>query len=65
MEGTDMKLTAKRANDLKRMVKKVTGRNMKDIEIEAFGDEFIEYSFYLSEYDRAKGRKTYDRITLK
>lgn len=60
-----MRLTIKRANDLKRMVKKATGRNMKDIEIEAFSDDFIEYSFYSSGYDRAKNRKTYDRIALK
>lgn len=60
-----MRLTTKRANDLKRMVKKVTGRNMKDIEIEAFGNDFIEYSFYSSGYDRTKNRKTYDRIALK
>lgn len=60
-----MKPTTKRVNDMKRMVKKATERNMKDIEIEAFGDDFIEYSFYSSGYDRAKNRKTYDRIALK
>lgn len=65
MEETKMKLTVKETGELKRMVKKATGRNIKDIEIEAFSDDFIEYSFYSSGYDRAKNRKTYDRIALK
>ena len=47
------------------MVKKATGRNMKDIEIEAFGNDFIEYSYFALGYDRIKNKRTYDKITLK
>lgn len=35
---------------------------MKDIEIEAFGDDFIEFSFYKTNYDRVTNKKSYERI---
>ena len=35
---------------------------MKDIEIEAFGDTFIEFSFYKTNYDRVTKKKSYKRI---
>lgn len=60
-----MKLTVKETNELKRMVKKATGRNMKDIEVESFSDGFVEYSYFASGYDRTKNKRTYDKITLK
>lgn len=57
-----MYITKKEENELKREVKKATGFNMKDIEIEAFGDNFIEFSFYKTNYDRVTNKKSYKRI---
>ena len=57
-----MYITKKEENELKREVKKATNFNMKDIEIEAFWDTFIEFSFYKTNYDRVTNKKTYKRI---
>ena len=57
-----MLLTKKEESKLKREVKKKTGFNMKDIEIEMFGDHFIEFSFYKTNYDRVTHKKSYQRV---
>lgn len=57
-----MYITKKELNKLKREVKMQTGFNMKDVEIEAFGDSFIEFSFYKTNYDRVTNKKSYERI---
>lgn len=57
-----MTITKKELNELKREVKNATGNAMKDIEIEAFGKDFIEYSYYKTNYDKVANRKSYDRI---
>lgn len=57
-----MYITKKEENELKREIKKATNFNMKDIEIEAFGDTFIEFSFYKTNYDRVTNKKSYKRI---
>ena len=57
-----MMITKKEENTLKREVKKATGLNMKDIEIESFGSAFVEYSFYKTNYDRVTNKKSYGRI---
>ena len=57
-----MYITKKEENELKREVKKATNFDMKDIEIEAFGDTFIEFSFYKTNYDRVTKKKSYKRI---
>ena len=56
-------MTQKEINELKREVKKATGRNMKDIEIEAVGMDFITYSFYETNYARVTNKKTYKTIS--
>lgn len=55
-------MTKKEMNVLKKEVKKATGRNMNTFEIEAYGDDYIIYSFYNSNYDRAIGNKTKEKI---
>lgn len=55
----NMKVTKKFENELKRKVKSLTGFKMKDIEIEAFGDHFIEFSFYKTNYNRVTNVKSF------
>lgn len=57
-----MWITKKEERELKREVKNATDINMKDIEIEAFGDHFIEFSFYKTNYDKVTNNKSYGRI---
>lgn len=56
------KMTKKEINELKKEVKKATGRNMKDIEIEAWGDDFISYCFYRTNYDRVTNNQSHETI---
>lgn len=58
-----MKLTKKEIEGLKREVKTATGENIKDIEsIEAYGNDFIVYGYYRTNYDKAIGNLTKERI---
>lgn len=57
-----MYITKKEENELKREVKRATGFSIKNVEIEAFGDNFIEFSFYKTNYDRVTNKKSYKRI---
>ena len=57
-----MKLTTKEINELKREVKKATGRNMKDIDILAYGTDFITFGYYESNYDRVTNNITSETI---
>lgn len=54
-----MKVTKAFENELKRKVKTLTGFKMKDIEIEAFGINFIEFSFYKTNYARVTHAKSF------
>lgn len=56
-------MAKKEINELKKGVKRVTGRNMKDIEIEAVGNDFITYSFYETNYAKATSKKSYETIS--
>lgn len=59
-----MKLTNKEISDLKREIKLVTGRDMKDIEsIESFDDYYICFGYYPSKYEQLKHMMTYETIT--
>ena len=60
-----MYITKKEERELKREVKNATGINMKDIEIEAFGNDFVEYSFYKTNYDKVTNNKSCGRIKRK
>ena len=57
------KMTKKEINELKRKVKKETGRNMKDVTIRAFGDSFIEFGYYKTNYDKVTSNMTTETIT--
>ena len=52
-------MVVKFENELKRKVKSLTGFKMKDIEIEAFGDHFIEFSYYKTNYNRVTNVKSF------
>lgn len=58
-----MMLTKKEINNLKREVKKVTNMNLKDIEeIQSYGNDFIVYGYYETNYDRVTNNMTYREI---
>ena len=55
-----MKVTNKKINELKMEVKKATGKN--DVAIESYSDNFITFSFFKTNYDKALGNKTCETI---
>lgn len=55
-------MTKKELTNIKRIVKKSTGRNITISEIEAIGDDFIIISYYKSGYDRMTNNKTMETI---
>lgn len=55
-------ITKKEISALKREVKKSTGRAMNNIEIESFGDNFIRFSFYETNYARVTNQKSFAQI---
>lgn len=55
-------ITKKELATLKKEVKKATGRAMNSFEIESFGDNYIRFSFYDSNYARVTNQKSFARI---
>lgn len=55
-------ITKKEHAALKREVKKSTGRAMNSFDIESFGNNFIRFSFYESNYARVINQKTFAKI---
>ena len=59
-------MTKKEINELKREVKRATGRNMKDIEeISMVSAAKIEFGYYKTNYDRSAAgtRETAEKLT--
>lgn len=56
-------MTKKEINELKREVKRATGRNMKDIEeISMVSATKIEFGYYKTNYDRVIKNMSYQTI---
>lgn len=55
-------MTKAQLSEMKRVVKKATGLNMNQIEIESYSANTIGYSFYKTNYDKARGVKTYGEV---
>jgi len=54
--------TAKEITEMKRIVKKATGRNMKDIEITFYSASLIGYKYFATNYDRATNNYTHGTV---
>jgi len=61
-----MTITKSEINNLKKIVKKETGMNMKDVEIESFNYETkeIKYSYFKSNYAKVTNQKTTKNIVF-
>lgn len=57
-------MAKKELTNIKRTIKKATGRNLNSFDIEAWGDDFAVISYYKSGYDRASGNKTLETVTI-
>lgn len=55
-------MTKAQLSEMKRVVKKATRLNMNQIEIESYSANTIGYSFYKTNYDKARGVRTYGEV---
>jgi len=54
--------TAKEITEMKSIVKKATGRNMKDIEITSYSASVIGYKYFATNHDRVTNNYTHGTV---
>ena len=57
--------TTKEINEMKRTIKKATGKNMNEIEITNYSDNMIGYKYFATNYDRTVNKYTHETIVTK